>query len=219
MAVITISREFGAGGLRIAEESARELGYHLVDKNSMGRLLASYGLIEFSREYDSEFGIWATFDSQLKEMVSMLDRVMRAVARHGNAVILGRGAFAVLGGYENALNVRIKAPFVLRVDRVMAEQGLTQRSRAEAAVREGDKVRGSFVQSFYGVRPDALNAFDLVIDTGKIDGQAVVRWLVQAARALEAGQGGGPVVADIEADVTLDSAVDALLGCTLKHGR
>ncbi len=216
MGVITISREFGSGGSRIAAEVARELGYHLIDKKTIGRLLAAYGLIEFDREYDSELGFWASFDSQVKEMVSMLNRVTRALARHGNVVVLGRGAFAVLHGYIDVLNVRIQAPLESRLARVMAEMEIAERAKAEELLREGDRVRSSFVHTMYGMRWDASSAFDLVLDTSKIPAELAASWIAEALRRSKTERKGTRTL-DIEADTTLDETIQAELHCLEKH--
>jgi cytidylate kinase len=218
MAVITISREFGCSGRVVAQRVAEILGYHLVDKKTIGRLLAGYGLIEFDTEYDSSLGIWAAFDSKFKEMVSMLNRVTRAVARHGNAVILGRGSFVVLAGFGDVLNVRIQAPLPVRIERVMEEESLADKEKAEAVVREEDKVRISFVASMYGARWDNCGAFDLVIDTAKISAERAAHWIADAAGNLEPDfASGAPMTEAIEADPTLDKAVADELECGMAH--
>jgi cytidylate kinase len=216
MAVITISREFGSGGSRIADAVARGLDYHLIDKKTIGRLLAAYGLVEFDKEYDSEIGFWGAFDSQVKEMVSMLNRVTRALARHGNVVILGRGAFAVLRGYSDVLNVRIQAPLEDRLVRVMAEMEISERSKAEELLREGDRVRSSFVHTMYGLRWDASSAFDLVVDTSKVAPETAASWITEAARKAPAGRKGSRTI-DIEADATLDETIASELLCRKTH--
>jgi cytidylate kinase len=219
MAVITFSREFGSGGGKIAETTAKELGYHFIDKHSIGRVLASYGLVTFSEEYESTLGFWASFDGRIMEMFGMLDRVTRAIARHGNAVILGRGSFAVLCGFADVLNVRIKAPFELRVNRTMAENAVAERSQAELMVREGDRIRSSFVQSMYGLRWDASSSFDIVVDIGKIAPDAASAFIVDAARGLEKRLPSGARASDIAADKTLDQTVAEELGCAAVHAR
>ncbi|HTX71687.1 MAG TPA: cytidylate kinase-like family protein [Rectinemataceae bacterium] len=217
MSIITISREFGSGGGKIAEAVAARLGYHLVDKQSLGRILGAYGLVSFSDEYESPLGFWANFDGQIKEMVGMLDRATRAVARHGDAVILGRGSFAILCGFTDVLHVRIKAPFERRVDRVMSENGPMERAVAENTVREGDRVRSSFVQTMYGMRWDLCSVFDLVVDLGKISPESATSFILEAARGLPASGRPGARCQDITADDTLDQTVAEVLGCAELH--
>jgi cytidylate kinase len=211
MAVVTISREYGSAGSEVARTVAELLGYHLVDKAMIGRILAGYGLVDFDATYEAEAGIWSAFDSKLRTVVTMLERLACAVARHGHAVLLGRGNYVVLGGMQGVLNVRIRAPHEWRVSRTMEERGLSDRALAESAVREGDKVRSSFVSSVYGIRWDSMEKFDLAIDTSKVEPGLAASWIVAAASALPDPREAG---ADLgTADPVLDEAIATELGC------
>jgi cytidylate kinase len=221
MCVITVSREVGSGGDGIAKQVAETLGYHLVDKEWLGTLLNQYGLVEFDREYDTLPSFWERFNAQREQrrdlMVTMLNRVVRAVAYHGNAVILGRSGFAILGGLDDVLNVRFQAPLASRVSRVMAQQQIGA-AEAEAIVKEGDRVRSGFVESFYGVPWPAATAFDLVINTDKVASHLAGEWLVTVARALEARAAEAKTAYDtMEIDPILSAAVSAALGCQVIH--
>ncbi len=189
MSVLTVSRELGSAGSAIAEQAARTLGYHFMNKQSIGMVLSQYGLIEFHQEYDSSFGFWDRFDARRAErrgeMLDMLNRVLLALARHGNMVILGRCGFAVLQNFTDVLNVRIQAPFTLRVRRIIAERNIQDIAQAEAVVKEGDRIRAAFIESVYGVRWDNTKAFDMVIDTGKVPPDRAVAWLVENLKILD----------------------------------
>lgn len=184
MAVLTISREFGSGGSSIARQVAHTLGYRFVDKQTIEKVLIEYGFVEFRQEYDSVPGFWASFDLRRAEMMEMLNRVILALAKHGDVVILGRGSFAVLAGFVDVLNVRIQAPLPIRVRRVMAQQKIVVVSAAEAKVKENDLLRATFIESLYGVKWDTASVFDLVIDTHKIYPELAVGWLAETAQAL-----------------------------------
>lgn len=209
MAVVTISREYGSAGTEVARKAAALLGYHVVDKAAIGRILAGYGLIDFDAAYESESGIWSAFDTRQRTIVSMLERIALAVARHGHSIVLGRGSYIALAGTAGVLNVRIRAPFHWRVERVMREEGLDDRQRAEAAVREGDKVRSSFVSAVYGIRWDSMERFDLVVDTSKIGIDRAAGWIAEAAKDL-------PAEAAVQgaADPVLAEALESELGCS-----
>jgi len=56
--------------------------------------------------------------------------------------------------------------------------------QAEDIIRRGDQVRAAFIKSFYGLQWDAANAFDLLIDTGKIPPHLAVNWIINADDAL-----------------------------------
>ena len=219
MAVVTISREYGSAGSVVARKAADLLGYHLLDKAAIGRILAGYGLVDFERQYEAESGIWSAFDTRLRTLVTMLDHIAFSVARHGHTVILGRGSYAVLAGLPGILNVRLRAPFEWRVSRTMEEEGIDDRSEAQALVREGDKVRSSFVSSMYGLRWDSMEGFDLVLDSSRIGIGRAAAWIAEAARAIPGARDGRAALGrDADGrlrgnDPTLDEALSVELGC------
>jgi cytidylate kinase len=221
MSVITISREFGSEGDDIARRIAQTLGYHFVDKELIGTLLSQYGLIEFDKEYETLPGFWEKFNAQRETgrdvMVDMLNRVMRAVAQHGDVVILGRSGFAALGSFADVLHVRLQAPFSVRAARVMAQQKITS-EQAEAVVKESDRVRVAFVEEFYKVAWGTIHAFDLVINTDKISPDLAMTWVVDAAKAfVTSPEVDKPTTGSIEVDPVLAGAVSDGLRCKKAH--
>jgi cytidylate kinase len=212
MAVITVSRQFGCGGSAIALLAAQRLGYHFVDKDFISRVLMQYGFDEFETEYETIPNFWSRFDIRRAEMVQMLDRVMRTVARCGQVVILGRGSFAVLGGYADVLNVRIQAPLADRVARVMQRQQIPTPEMAEPVVLDNDQLRTTFLEAFYDIHWDMASAFDLVINTGKVTQEAAVSWMVEAAKALPQNRSSQALTTDsIQVDPHLAEVVASLL--------
>lgn len=221
MSVITISREFGSGGDVIARQVAQALGCHFVDQKFVSTILGQYGYVEFDKEYASLPTFWERFDAQREKhrdvMMNMLNRVIRAIARHGNVVILGRSGFEILGGFADVLHVRLQAPFPVRVQRVMNEEQMTA-EQAESMVKQNDKVRIAFVEEFYRVPWNAIHAFDLVINTGKIAPATAITWIVAAARAsMTSLDEDKPITASIEVDRILADAISDELKCRQVH--
>ena len=222
MSVITISREFGSEGDSIARKVAQTLGYHFVDQKFIGHVLGQYGYVEFDKEYQKLPTFWERFDAQRETqrdvMMDMLNRVIQAVAHHGDAVILGRSGFQVLGGFANVFHVRLQAPFSVRVGRVMSQQKLTY-EEAEALVKENDKVRLAFVEEFYRVSWGTIQAFDLVVNTGKVFPDMATNWVIDAARTFVNNMDNNkPTTASIKVDRILADAVSDVLGCKETHG-
>ena len=124
MPVITISRELGSLGSVVAEKVAQMLGYHLTDKTTIEAMLKDYGLHEIDDNYRSIPSFWEHFNTEKNEqrqsLLAMVHDCLRALAQHGNIVIVGRAGFAVLG-YLSALSVslRLRAQF-----RVVGSSGL-----------------------------------------------------------------------------------------------
>jgi cytidylate kinase len=212
MAVITISRQLGSEGTYIAGTVAERLGYQLVDKNAIEEVLREYGLVQFKYVYESVLGFWARVDKLTVQSIALLNQIFLALASRGEVVIIGRGSFAVLAGFSDVLNVRIQAPLAARVQRVMARENIAEPDQAQALVKESDRVRSAFVESFYGVRWDEAAAFDLVVDTGKIAPDIAVTWLVQAHAALTDKQAGNALTTrTIEVDPTLAKVIATTL--------
>lgn len=216
MSVITFSREMGSEGRQIAVQTALTLGYHFVDKEKIEQIFLAYGFVDFKEEYNTPVGFWGRFDTHRTEMVAFLNRVIVAVVAHGNVVLLGRGGFAMLKGDAGILNVRVQAPFDLRVQRVMAQQQIAEVGRAQEIVKESDRLRRDFVESLSKMRWDAASAFDVVVDTGKVPPDRAISWLVELGAAMDQVRIGRPPV-DYGVDSVLAHVVNDVLECQLTH--
>jgi cytidylate kinase len=220
MAVVTISREIYSEGSYIGEKVAESLGYHFVGKNGIEKVFLEHGLVQFNKVYESVEGFWTRFDDMRTTTIKLLKQVILALASHGNVVIVGRGAFAVLGAFAEVLNVRVQAPFAIRVKRVMEKEKIKEVQRAEAFLRKNDRERDVFVESFYNIRwkDAAPSAFDLVINTGKVLPDLAVSWLVEAVNALEERNVADErTIKTISVDPTLARTVSEVLGRHVTH--
>ena len=217
MAVITISRELGSGGLDIAQQVAKTLGYEFVDKRTADGIFRQYGLTKFDDLYSSAPNFLDLINADNLLLVSMSNEILEAVAKRGNVVILGRAGFAVLGDYADVLHVRIQAPVSERVQRVMVREGLTDLQAAEERVSEDDSMHRKYVQRFYNKEWDEPSNFDLVLDTGSLSSDMAVQRIVEAAKALGQKAPGKDAVttAKIEVDPVLADAVAKVMAYPL----
>jgi cytidylate kinase len=208
VAVITIFRQAGCEGRYIAEKVARALDYHFADYATAERLMLQCGFDETPKVYESVPDFWDRFTRRGMErdrINSMLRAVALATAQHGNVVMLGRGCFAPLQGLCDVLNVRVKAPLSVRIARIMEKQHMTE-EEATGFVAERDALVADFASTSYGLSPDDLTLFDLVIDTSKVAPDAAVRWLVEAAQDLTC-RPEDPMAATLTVDPVLRRAV------------
>lgn len=220
MAVVTISKEIYSEGSLIGEGVAEALGYHFVGKDGIEKVFLEHGLVEFTRVYESAAGFWSRYDDMRTTTIEFLKQVIMALASHGNMVIAGRGAFAVLSGFADVLNVRVQAPFHVRVERAMEAKKIQEPHKAEAFLRASDRARDTFVESFYNLRAEdtAPSGFDLVINTGKVPPDMATAWVVEALRALQRKKGGAdPTTKTIKVDPQLAGTVSDVLGCYVIH--
>ena len=140
---MTVSRQHGAGGAEVARTLAAELGLDLFDREIIQRIAESTHLSErvvsSLDEKDRELlADWLSALSSRSYLSPMeyryhLSRVVGAVAHHGGAVILGRGAHLILGQGE-ALRVLVVAPLEARVRAVMEREGLAEREARQRIV-------------------------------------------------------------------------------------
>lgn len=221
MTTVTISRDFGSEGDLLARKIADRLGYHFVDKEFIGALLEQYGFVEFEREYETLLGFWEKFDAQRgkrrESIVEMLNRVMEALAVHGNVVILGRSGFSALAGYADVFHIRFQAPFQSRVKRLMRTDNLTH-IEAVTICEDNDRIRSEFVQNYYQIPWDSAHPFDLVINTDKIDTDLSLKIVTESINAYnKVSRIGKPTTGMIEVDQILMNAIKERLGCRFNH--
>lgn len=220
MTVITISREYGSGGDQLAEKVAQALGYQLVDKAFVSAVLCQYGLTEFDSEYEKQPGFWEGFDTEKAErretMVRMLNQVVRAVARHGNVVILGRSGYAILAGLADVLHVRLQAPLDDRIELVRNATNVSL-LEATALVKENDKMRKAFVESFYRVPWESALAFDIALNTSRVPVNVATDWVIQAAKLPPRNLDVRMTTKQLEVDVVMQQTVSEKLKCAIEH--
>lgn len=213
MAVITISRDPGSGGMEIARKVAETLGYEFADHATTDAILRQYGLTKFSELYENVPSLLDILNADNLLMVAMTNEILEALAKRGNIVILGRAGFAVLGKYADVLNVRVQAPFADRVKRVMEREGLTDQPAAEERIREEDNVHRKYVRRFYNCEWDDPSNFTLALDTSVLSPEAATVLIAEAAKAVEqkARAGDAVTTATIKNDPVLDDAINRSL--------
>jgi cytidylate kinase len=215
MSVITISREAGSLGTEIAKTVAASLSYKLVNKETIGALLAKYGLVGFNKVYDALPDFWEGFNARKVDeratMIAMMNRAILAIAKRGNVVIVGRGGYVALAGYGDALNVRLQAPIEFRAKAALAEFRHPDLVAAEKDVRDRDRVRALFMETFYGIKTEPVSSFDLAINVSKVPKELAVEWIVAAAKAIDkAPASGGKLARNLDVDSVLDEAVSEI---------
>ena len=208
MPIITISREFGAGGSSVAQLVAEELGAELVDAalvNDVARRLEYPEATVASADERPETFVDRLLDS-LKylapaqalalqrrqsgavveprwEIVNLTQELIREVARQGKAVVVGRGAAFVLRDHPNALHVFLHAAPEVRVEAIKRRLMLNERAAREQ-IRRTDGERAAYIRQLYHADwRDSAN-YDLAIDTGRL-GFSRAAGLVIAATAGE----------------------------------
>jgi cytidylate kinase len=188
MAVITISRQFGAGGDELARKLVKKLDYHYVSQEVITRVAARTGV---SREgvaaAEKSAGSWIMglvdkilprdyIDSLLqtdsglmdsRDYVATVTEVLTEVARQGNAVIVGRGGQHILKDQPGVCHVLLVADHDFRLQRVKDYYQASDKE-AEAAIRAHDRRRASYLRAFAEIHPNAPSQYHLCLNTARI---------------------------------------------------
>ena len=186
--LITVSREFGAGGSLVAAHAARALGWRLVDNDFVARVAARAGLPEATVALRDErapgFREWllralsravpelfspaaASPPAELEEaaLVKVTESVVADLAAEGRVVLVGRAAPAVLGRKELAIHVRVVAPKADRIRAVMARHSLGP-AEAQRLMEDTDRNRARYHREYYDRDWADPTHFHLVLNTG-----------------------------------------------------
>ncbi|HZJ87855.1 MAG TPA: cytidylate kinase family protein [Sphaerochaeta sp.] len=183
MGVITISRQVGSSGTKIARIVASELGLALIEKEDIEEIMQRCGFSAFEEIYNAKPSFWARFDEHRKLTIDFLCDTLRAVVKCGDVLVLGRGGFGLFQGYTDILNVRIKAPFGLRAMRKQQEYGGSERE-GKKILEHVDQVRTSFVTNDLGFDLEDSASFDVVLDTGIVAPEEAAAIIINAYRYL-----------------------------------
>jgi cytidylate kinase len=178
MAIITISREMGSGGIPIAHRAAERLGYTLVDGEAIAKVAGKYGLTPEAFEITDEKppAFVEKLDEQMAVDLHLIELIILEYAFKGNVIIYGRGGQDLLKDINSVLRVRIIAPFEERVER-WAEREWLDPDMARVLVRKSDQQRAGFIKYYFDRDWNDPLHYDLVINTSRLSEESAVKLL------------------------------------------
>jgi len=179
--VITVSRLPGCYGRTLSRELARRLKFDTFDKELLQKVAESSHLSETILKTVDEKNLSAV-EEWVKslflerylcgEYFHHLSKVLMAIAEHGRAVILGRGAGLILPP-QSCLRVLLTAPLEERV-RVVAARERMPRDEAKRRVVQDESDRRAFIRRHF--HTDMLDAshYDVVVNTASLGQEAAL---------------------------------------------
>jgi cytidylate kinase len=170
MKVITISREYGAGGGEVARRLAETLGWELLDHELLHRAAAVEHVPDAELERLDEQALSVADRFRLRpphqKYIHGITEAARQAASRGNVVLVGRGTRHLLGDGVEAFHLRLVAPRDWRVQRMGELEGWTP-DQALARCLEVDRTRDRFTRYFFGADSLQPVLYDLVVNTGR----------------------------------------------------
>jgi cytidylate kinase len=188
VSVVTLSREPGSGGMLVAKRLAEICDFDLYHKEVIDEIAKNANIsrrlmdtldergLNVINEYISAIvhraHLWP--DEYLRQMM----RVISTIAKHGQAVIVGRGANFVLPP-EKRLRVRVVAPREFRVKKVAKDHGISEKEALSRIIRTGSD-RKAFIRKYFNADiSDPLN-YDMIINTGTMSVEKAARMIAEA---------------------------------------
>ena len=196
--VITISREYGAGGHTIGKRVAQELGIEIYDKDIVRETVRASGFeTEVVQEEEEDVSKASTFLKSLcsssvhyRDPQEVIHEVQTAVilqfANKGPCVILGRCADDILRESDmDVLNVFIHADDLHRAVRISEMTGITNATELQKLMAKKDSSRRNYYEHYTHKKWGDSHNYDLTLDSGKLGVDLCVQMIVEAAKAEE----------------------------------
>ena len=196
--VITISREYGAGGHTIGKRVAQELGIEIYDKDIVRETVRASGFeTEVVQEEEEDVSKASTFLKRLcsssvhyRDPQEVIHEVQTAVilqfAKKGPCVILGRCADDILRESDmDVLNVFIHADDLHRAVRISEMTGITNATELQKLMAKKDSSRRNYYEHYTHKKWGDSHNYDLTLDSGKLGVDLCVQMIVEAAKAGE----------------------------------
>lgn len=180
MAIVTLTRQSGSFGDEIGMLIARRLGYTFFDKHEIERRIIAKGLPkeEFIKYDERKPTFLARYAKNRDRYLNFLSSVVLEIAKEGNCVIIGRGAFLFLRDVPNHIALRFVAPFEERIKHIMELKNIETEKAAQLLLEKSDKRKVAFYKSCFKYD---LNSYDFIhasINTGMIHPDMVAEMVV-----------------------------------------
>ena len=188
MAVITISRQFGAGGITLGEMVAEQLGYKFFD-NEIIQMVADKAKVstQWAKSMEKEAGgkiqrfisnlVSRSFIDRILDerhgyideeiYIDLLKEIIQKIAAEDKAVILGRGSQFVLKDADRTFHVLLVADKAFRV-RFMEEKYELFTRHAVQTVNNEDRRRINLYRKFGREDYDSPSHYHLVLNTRRV---------------------------------------------------
>jgi cytidylate kinase len=209
MAVITISRQFGAGGKSIGEKLAEKLGYTLVDEDLIEYVAQKANVSpEWVRTVEKDAGgtllryltgltplrqsyIYKTIINRQgfidgHRYVQLLDDIIKRIASDGNVIIIGRGSQYILQTHPQTIHLMLVAERADRIGLLRRKYDLDH-AQASQIIAKQDKIRNNLFRYFGKEDFDDPLLYHLVLNTSRISLDEAVDMVCGLVQAEEQG--------------------------------
>ncbi len=194
--VITISREPGSGTPEIAKLLSDKLGMEIIagqiaqhvakSAERSEKVIQSMIEKEMTTRNDWLTSLFASRHLKPDKFLFHLTKVINAIGRRGNAIIIGLGAQYVLPP-EKTFRVRLMGPLECRVKRIMNVKSCTQ-AEAERYAVATESERRAFIKQYYNTDLTNPYDYDLILNVCSITPDGAVEAIICAFESWKKGK-------------------------------
>lgn len=176
--IITISREFGAGGGEIGKAVAKRLNYEYYDKEIILQAARSSNvdmesIIKWDEKVPVNFGfaqsLFDFYNKPLNERMFEIQRkVIMQIGEKGRCVIVGRNANMILKEFDHGLHVFVHADPYWRMKRMKEKMPDTTEAKVSERIRMVDKTRKKYCSYYTNTEFGVANYYDICLDTSTL---------------------------------------------------
>lgn len=187
IALITVSREFGAGGSDLARMLGERLGWPVLDHELVfrcaKRLNIDTAAVERMHECSPSLlarlsaallvappeapGIDTSHLLRIDSIAEAAHESIREAAENPPLIVVGHGTQCLFANRRDALHVRLVAPLDVRITRLRDRYGWNA-AVASAKARQMDEDRRRYVQRYFHTDLRDPMLYDVQINTGRM---------------------------------------------------
>ncbi len=203
--IITIGRQYGSAGHAIGEKVAEYFGIKFYDKEILTRAAKDSGFCEemiknhderptnsflynlvmdtYSFGYNSSS--FVDMPISHKVFLAQFDAI-KAIAKEGPCVIVGRCSDYALSEFKNTINLFIYADDDFKVKYIMQKDpSVTSEAKARELYIKKDKQRQSYYNYYSSKKWGRAESYDLCIDSSKLGIEGTVKLITQYIEDVE----------------------------------
>ena len=205
--LVTVAREYGSGGGRIAQLLAGRLGWKLLDRCLVEKI-AETARIEpqVAEKFDERPDPWfdrlaevfwrspglrgyiggpvpGRFDAEVAAQLT--HRIIEEAAEIGDCVIVGRGSQCILQQREDTFHTFVYAPRAERLARLLRRDARLSKAEAEKKLDAEDDARAAYVRDHFGEDWQNRHLYHLMISSilGEKEAVSIILSALYSARA------------------------------------
>jgi cytidylate kinase len=192
--LITVSRQFGAGGREVADRLSEVLGWKIWHRELLTEIANDFRSPEAELaqmdEREVDRSLWGRLRSKpaYKAYLAALKEYIEQLGDEGHAIVVGRGASILLRYRAGALHLRLVAPLSVRSQRAQETEPGLDSATAQARCSERDEERSRFVKYFFGEDVGDPLSYHATVNTGALTptmtAESLVRVVNEQRRSL-----------------------------------